>query len=151
MDNSKIIETLLELTSLVVRKDEEIRQLSERLATTNLITHSSKPIIFRELYKDEDTVGDGKAFEDPESIQLMVEGLEEIIIKLRKENSQLKVELQKWKGFNDLHNAEGKRFSNATEAQSYINTLLIELEAVKANNKNLRDRLYSAQVTENKE
>ena len=91
MDNSKIIETLLELTTLVVRKDNEIRQLSEMLATKPIVP-PSKPIIFRELFKDEDTVGDGKAFTDPESIQQMVVGLEDFIIKLRTEKMLIEAE-----------------------------------------------------------
>lgn len=140
MDNSKIIETLLELTSLVVRKDNEIKQLSERLATTNLIVPPSKPIIFRELFKDEDTVGDGKAFEDPESIQQMVVGLEDVIIKLRTENSCLEAKLKKWEGFSALHDAEGNCFPDAKAAQACINTLLTDLELVKAERDNLKSK-----------
>ena len=92
MDNSKIIETLLELTSLVVRKDNEIRQLSEMLATKPIVP-PSEPIIFRELCEDEATViGDGKAFTDPESIQQRVVRLENTIIKLHAENTLIKAE-----------------------------------------------------------
>ena len=123
MDNSKIIETLLELTTLVVRKDNEIRQLSEMLATKPIVP-PSKPIIFRELFKGEDTVGDGKAFEDPESIQQMVVGLEDFIIKLRTEKMLIEAERDNCKN---------------------------RIAKLEANNKNLYDKLYPTSVTESVE
>ena len=120
MDNSKIIETLLELTTLVVRKDNEIRQLSEMIATKPIVP-PSKPIIFRELCEDEATACEGRAFTDPESIQQMVVGLEDTIIKLRTENALIKAECDNCKNS------------------------IAELEA---NNKNLYDRIYPTSATE---